>query len=123
MSSLFKVSPAKKTSQAMARCILLGVGGIVSTYLISEVVPFYGADIPFSFHLTCGLVVAVILLATLTALYRLSLPSSFSVENSNFIKKPLKSTHSADRSIRTQRSPLVVPLSFNKNEIAWFERN
>lgn len=115
MNRFPKASLSQKTSQAMARCILTGVGGAVSTYLVWRVVEFKVGELPFSFHLTCGLILGLCLFATTVALYRLSLtPSVGSSE---------KKMNSLARLRRAPRAPLVMPLTLSKNELAWFERN
>ena len=115
MNRFLSEVPERKTSQAMARCILLGVGGMVATYLIWKTVQFYALEVPLSFHLTCGLVEGVILLATLTALYRLRISGSI-VSSEKPRNKPSRGRASA-------KSPLVMPLHFRNQEMAWFERN
>ncbi len=115
MIRLLSEVPERKTSQAMARCILLGVSGVVSTYLIWKTVQFYASEIPLSFHLTCGLVEGVILLATLTALYRLRVSGSISPSE--------KPRNKAPRGRGLVKSPLVMPLHLRNQEMAWFERN
>lgn len=115
MSHFLCEVPERKTSRAMAHCILLGVSGVVSTYLIWKTVQFYASEIPFSFHLTCGLVEGVILLATLTALYRLRISES--------LAPSVRPRNKVPRERRLAKSPLVMPLHLTNQEMAWFERN
>ncbi len=117
MGSGKRISQETKTSRAIARCILTGTASVVATYLIWRVVDTFATELPFMFGSTCLLVGLIVLLSTGLAIYKIS--SHQAVTSSPASESTIKKS----KKVESYSSDLIMAVSVDKSEGAWYQRN
>lgn len=111
----------------MARCIITGVGSLVLTLLVWKTVNVIVPEVAFTFHITCGFVTVVSLLATGSALYRLTHPIALVVspKKQRELTRAPKSASKSPKSLGRINTPgaCILPSSLQKQDTTWFHRN
>ena len=117
MGSGKRLSQETKTSRAIARCILTGTASIVATYLIWKVVDTFATELPFMFGSTCLMVGLIVLLSTGLAIYKLS------IHQPATSLPPSESTLKKIKNVESSASDLIMAVSVDKSDGAWYQRN
>jgi hypothetical protein len=103
----------------MARCILTGTASVVATYLVWRVVQTFSVEVPMMFMSTCLMVGFVSLVSPSLAIYRIAKhkPAMKKGESNPVELKPKKTTQEC------YSSNLVMAVSIDRSDGAWYQRN